>query len=78
MDAEALDVDHDAEERLNRADNEQRDVIAPLPEQPSQYSNDGPGYEENQEEAADMIPESDVGAADRSRRKKMPEESDHE
>ena len=78
VDAEALDVYHDAEERLNHSDNEHRDIIAAFPEQPSQYSNDGSGYDENQEEAADVVPESDIGAADRSRSKKMSEESDHE
>ena len=75
MNMEPLDIYHGAEKRLNHTDNQQCDVMATFPESPTQARDDGPGHEEDQEEAEDMIPVSHVAAADRSRCKKMPEEA---
>jgi hypothetical protein len=75
MNIEPVDVDHDAEKRLNDADNQHCDIRAASPEAPAQSRDDGTRHDENQEKAEDVIPESDIAAADRSRRKKMSEES---
>jgi hypothetical protein len=75
---EPVDVDHDAEKRLNDADDQHSDVRAAFPEAPAEAGYDGARDDENQEKAEDVIPESDVAAADRSCCKKMSEEANHD
>jgi hypothetical protein len=77
MNMEPLDIYHGAEKRLNHTDNQQCDVMAAFPESPAQAGDEGARHEENEEEAEDVIPVSDVTAADRSRCKKMPEQPNH-
>jgi len=77
MNMEPLDIYHGAEKRLNHTDSQQRDVMAAFPEAPAQARNEAARHEENQEEAEDVIPVSQVAAADRSRCKKMPEQPNH-
>jgi hypothetical protein len=74
---EPVDVDHDAEKGLNDADDQHSDVKAASPEAPAQARDDGTRDDENQEKAEDVIPESDVAAADGSCCKKMSEEANH-
>ena len=75
MNVEPHRIDPNAENRLNRADNQHSDILATSPESPTQQRDDGSGHEENQEETEDVIPVIDVGA-DCSRREKMSEEPD--
>ena len=77
MNMEPLDIYHGAEKRMNHTDNQECDVIAAFPEAPAQARDDGARHEENEEEAEDVVPESHVAAADRSRCKKMSEEANH-
>jgi hypothetical protein len=73
---ESLDVDHDAEERLNCTDGQHRDVTPASPEEPAQARDDCPGNHENQEESEDMmlVRERTI-TANRPRCKKMSEEA---
>jgi hypothetical protein len=75
-DMEPLDIDHEAEQRLNRTDDQKRDVMAASPETPAEGRNDGARHDENQEETEDVIPESHIAAADCSRSKEMPEKTE--
>src|SRR5712671_5028547 len=75
---ESVYVYPDAEGRLNHTDAQHRDVSASFPEPPAQTGDDRSRHEQNQEEAADVIRVSPrVCAGDRSRRKEMPEEANH-
>jgi hypothetical protein len=75
---ESVYVNPNPEERLNHADGQHRDVSASFPKKPSQKRDDGARHQENQEEAADVIRVSAGVAADRPRRKEMPEEPNNE
>ena len=68
-------VNRDPDGRLNYADNQHSDVLAAFPESPTEPRDNGPGHEENQEEAEDVISVIDVGTKS-SRCKKMSEEAD--
>src|SRR4030088_2925438 len=46
-----------------------------LPKPQAKASDHGAGHEENHDEARNVVPERHVGAADRARGKKMPEEA---
>jgi len=72
MNIEPVDIDHDANQGLNHTDNQQRDVMAPLPETPAERSDDDAGHDSKEQEAGDMIPVGDVVATNRSRRQQMP------
>jgi hypothetical protein len=78
VDVVSLDIHEDAERRLNSADDQQCDIIAPSPEQSAQARDDGARHDQNQEEATDVVPERDIAPADRSRREIMAKESDDE
>jgi hypothetical protein len=77
-DVEPLDIYVDAEKRLNHTDDQQRDVLTALPEAPAEERDDCAGYHEEPEEASHVIPVGDVCAANRSRRKEMPEKANYD
>jgi hypothetical protein len=78
MNAESLDIYHDAEERLNGTENQQRDVMAAFPEAPAQAREENARHESKEEEAEDVVPVSHIAAADRSRCKEMPKQANAE
>ena len=72
---EPLDVYKDAEEGLNRAEYQQRDVMAASPEEPPETHDEGAGQQRNPNEADHVVPVGYVAAADRSRCKPMSEKA---
>src|ERR1700738_3092077 len=75
MNTEPRDIDHEAQERLKRTENKQRDVMAALPEAPAQARDDGARHEGKADEAGDMVSVGQVGAAYCLCREKMPEQA---
>ena len=73
MNTEPLDIHDEAEERLGRAKNQERDVMAASPEAPTQACDDGPRHQSQDAETEDVVSVSHCAAADCSRRKKMAE-----
>jgi hypothetical protein len=55
-DAEPVEVDDQAEEGLHRAHDDPRDVRAIAPEPPPERHDDGPGHDENEDEAEHVVP----------------------
>jgi hypothetical protein len=78
MNTEPLDIYDGAENCLKSTENQQRDVMASSPEAPAQAREDSARHDSKEEETDDMIPVSDVVAADRPRCKKMPEQANRE
>jgi hypothetical protein len=78
MDAEALDIYKDPEERLDYSDNQQRYVSPAPPEFPAKARDDCARHTENQEEATNVVSEREIAPADCARREIVPEEPNHE
>lgn len=72
---EPRDVDEEAEKRLKRAENRQRDVMAAAPEAPAQAREEAARHEGKDDEAGDVVSVCHTAAADCLRRKKMPEQA---
>ena len=58
------EIHEETHESLNRADNDQRDIMAAPPETPAQAYCDGARHEENDEEAEHVVPVRQGAAAD--------------
>ena len=78
MKIESLDVYHEPDDRLNRAEYQQRDVMAAFPETPAETGDQDARDDRDENESGDVVSEGHEGAADRSRRKQMAEQADDE
>ena len=73
MNAESLDIHQQANERLQNTETQQRYVGAAFPEPPAQTSDDGARNKGQPNEAEDVVPVSQLGSTNCSRREKMGE-----
>jgi hypothetical protein len=73
---EPLEIYRESEQRLNRTDNQHRDVAASSPESPSQSDDDRTRYDQYQEEAEDVMAVGEAAAADRVRSEKVAEQTE--
>lgn len=78
MNVESLDVYHEPDDCLNRAENQQRDVMAAPPETPAETGDQGARDDGEEKESCDVVSVGHEGAADRSRRKQMTEQAGDE
>jgi len=71
---EPLEINHEAQKRLNHAENQQRDVVAPSPESPAQTRDKCARHEGKEHETKDVVPVGHVASADGPRGKEMTEQ----